>query len=150
MFPCVVLHFKMWNMSHAVTFCFMFCSSEDLWDTEPYNSHGTWVNMIFLTNNLLVKCLTGEHESHFLTVRTGLCRSSLLSVQCTCGTTCMCYGRLTATCEKNRLISNCPPLYSYFQRGSTLTATNHDDQRRNLVKFIQQCREFGDFLNVRC
>jgi len=31
-------------------------------------------------------------------------------------------------------------------RGST--TTNHDDQRHNLVKFIQRCREFGDFLKV--
>jgi len=33
--------------------------------------------------------------------------------------------------------------------GSTMTATNHDDQRHNLLKFIQRCREFGDFLKVR-
>ena len=31
----------------------------------------------------------------------------------------------------------------------TMTATNHHDQRHNLVKFIQRCREFGDFLKVR-
>ena len=27
-------------------------------------------------------------------------------------------------------------------------ATNRDDQRHNLVKFIQRGREFGDFLKV--
>jgi len=32
------------------------------------------------------------------------------------------------------------------ERGSTLTATNHYDQRHNLVKFVQRCREFRDFL----
>ena len=36
------------------------------------------------------------------------------------------------------------------QRPQTMTmmATNHDDQRHKLVKFIQRCREFGDFLKV--
>jgi len=29
-----------------------------------------------------------------------------------------------------------------------MTATNHDDQRHNLVKFIQRCRQFDDFLKV--
>jgi len=33
--------------------------------------------------------------------------------------------------------------------GSTMTATNHDDQRYNLVKFVQRCREFDDFLKAR-
>jgi len=28
---------------------------------------------------------------------------------------------------------------------ATMMATNHDDQKHNLVKFIQWCREFGDF-----
>jgi len=32
---------------------------------------------------------------------------------------------------------------------TTMTATNHDDQRRNLVQFIQRCREFGNLLKVR-
>ena len=31
----------------------------------------------------------------------------------------------------------------------TMTATNHDDQRHNLVKSGQWCREYGDFLKVR-
>jgi len=38
---------------------------------------------------------------------------------------------------------------AYFERGSTMTATNHDDQSHNWVKFVQLCREFGDFLKVR-
>ena len=29
-----------------------------------------------------------------------------------------------------------------LQRASTMTATNHDDQRYNLVKFVQRCREW--------
>ena len=32
---------------------------------------------------------------------------------------------------------------------STMTATNHDGQRHNLVKCVQRWREFGDFLKVR-
>jgi len=32
--------------------------------------------------------------------------------------------------------------------GHNHTAKNHDDQKHNLVKFIQRCREFGDFLKV--
>jgi len=32
---------------------------------------------------------------------------------------------------------------------STMTATNHDEQRHNLVKCVQRCREFGNFLKVR-
>ena len=32
---------------------------------------------------------------------------------------------------------------------TTMMATNYDDQRHNLVKFVQRHREFGDFLNVR-
>jgi len=32
--------------------------------------------------------------------------------------------------------------------GSTMMATKHDDRRHNLVKFIQRCREFGDFWKV--
>ena len=35
-------------------------------------------------------------------------------------------------------------------RGSTMTTTNHDNQRHNSVKFIKQCREFGNFLKVCC
>ena len=30
-----------------------------------------------------------------------------------------------------------------------MTATNHDNQRHKLLKFVQQCCEFGDFLKVR-
>jgi len=38
--------------------------------------------------------------------------------------------------------------------GLTMTATNHnghnhDDQRHNLVKYVQWCREFGDLLKAR-
>jgi len=32
--------------------------------------------------------------------------------------------------------------------GSTMTATNNDDQRRNLVKFVKPDLEFDDFLKV--
>ena len=31
---------------------------------------------------------------------------------------------------------------------TTMTATNHDDQRRNLEKCVQRCREFDDFLKA--
>jgi len=34
-------------------------------------------------------------------------------------------------------------------KGSTMTATNRDDQRHNLVKFVQRCRELGHFFKVR-
>jgi len=33
--------------------------------------------------------------------------------------------------------------------GLTMTDTNHKDQTHNLVKFVQRCCEFGDFLKVR-
>jgi len=29
-----------------------------------------------------------------------------------------------------------------------MAATNHDDQRQNLVKFVKRCHEFGDFLKA--
>ena len=31
-----------------------------------------------------------------------------------------------------------------------MAATNHNDQRHDIVKFIQRCRKFGDFLKVCC
>ena len=45
-------------------------------------------------------------------------------------------------------------MYGYRLRASTMTATtmtatNHDDQKHNLVKFVKRCREFGDLLKVR-
>ena len=47
-------------------------------------------------------------------------------------------------------VSLCTELYTDRYGGSTITATHHDGHRpwHNLVKFIQRCCEFGNFLKV--